>query len=563
MKILQWLQSADQTVIIKGQTAILEDQSLMLKKHETIMKEHGTAMRQIRDAVKQINAATGAPLRAEDDEAVQEIAYGFRLDICHEGTRSAILDRIWSWIAEEKPTAQIFWLQDVAGTGKSTIAATVADHCLNNGQLAGRFFFSPNSEATSNLKIFCETVAKDMAAQIPSIRLALENAINDSQSVKAPFHQKFRKFLIDPLSEADEPVVFVFDALDNCDVIGHRTLIQFLLKHLPSIPMTKVFLTSRPLSSIRILLESSPLVTGHDIQLYSPYEPISNPDITIYVNQHYNFHYLTQDQRTSLVARSKGLFLWAATASRLFQGSRQYDELLSMLLGPEYGGDMDMLYLGILKRARIDRRAHRNFMNVLQIIVTAVEPLSISTIEVYLPRNRLVNTFIQDLCSVVKDGDPHRPIHVIHPTFREFLTQSARANGFLVEPFPSHSLLAMACLTCLLDQLRYDIAGLHKPRTQPPYYNYKTRGVVETKLQRSLFDAILYASKHWAFHVIKSVDDPEVTKALRRFLDTKFLNWMEFLSLCQLVTQGLGGLLSLSEFVQNSVKSAHPNLVSP
>jgi hypothetical protein len=355
--------------------------------------------------------------------------------------------------------------------------------------------------------------------------------------------------------------VFVFDALDNCDVAGHRTLIQFLLKHLPFIPMAKAFLTSRPLTSIAILLEPSPLVTGHDVQLYSPYGPNPNPDITIYVNRHYNFHYLTQDQRNELVARSKGLFLWAATACRLFQGSKQYDKLLSMLLGPEYGGDMDMLYLGILKRARVDRRAHRNFMNVLQLIVTAVEPLSMSTIEIYLPRNRLVNTFIQDLCSVVKDGDPHRPIHVIHPTFREFLMQSDRANGFLVEPFPSHSLLAIACLTCLLEQLRYDIAGLHKPHTQPPHFNYKTRGVVETKLQRSLFDAILYASKHWTTHVIKSVDDPEVMKALRRFLNTKVLNWMEFLSLCNLIAEGLRGLLSLSDLVHRSLKSAHPNLV--
>jgi hypothetical protein len=204
--------------------------------------------------------------------------------------------------------------------------------------------------------------------------------------------------------------------------------------------------TSRPLASIKDLLASSPLVTGHDIQLYSIHDNSSNNDITIYVDQHYNLRYLTQEQRAKLAIRSNGLFIWAATACRLFQNNRHHDVLVKLLLGPEFASDMDALYLGILKKALVDPGAYQNFMSVLQVIIVAVEPISISTIEIYLPHNRLVDAFVQDLASVVKDGDPHRPIHVIHPSFREFLTQSSRANGFLVELSSSHALLARACL---------------------------------------------------------------------------------------------------------------------
>lgn len=560
MKILQWVQTADQTVMIKSQTALLEDQSLTLKTYGQMMQEHSTAMRQVQEALKKVNRDAGSTVKEE--EALLELAYGVRLDLCQEGTRVEVLDMIRSWIEDTATLKQIFWLSDIAGTGKSTIAATIADGCIDTGQLAGRFFFSPNSESTSNLSIFCETVANDMLGHLTSIKSAIETAIVECESKKYPLHRKFKRLLIDPLEQIDETVIFIFDALDNCDITGHRTLLQLLIKHLPSVPTVKVFLTSRPLASIKDLLDTSLLVTGHDIQLYSVQESGSNPDIAIYINQQYNFHYLSQVQRNELVIRSKGLFIWAATASRLFENNRSYDDLLSMLFSPEYAGDMDQLYLGILRRALVDPKAHNEFMNVLQVITTVIEPVSISTIEVYFPRNRLVNAFVQDLCSVVKDGDPHRPIHVIHPTFREFLTHSLRANGFLVEPFPSHALLAMACLTCLFEQLEYDIAGQHQPGMQLPSFNYKTRNAVETRLQRRSFDAIYYASKYWASHVIHSAEDPNVVKMLRRFLNENILNWMEFLSLCKVIPHGVQSLLNFSAFVQASVKLAHSKLVS-
>jgi hypothetical protein len=309
-----------------------------------------------------------------------------------------------------------------------------------------------------------------MLAQLPSIRSGVEAAIYESQSRRFPFHQKFKRLLVDPLERIDTPVVFVFDALDNCDVAGHRTLLQLLLKHLPSIPLVKVMITSRPLASIKDLLAPSPLVTGHDIQLYSICGNSPNDNITIYVNQHYNLRYLTQKQRADLAIRSNGLFIWAATACRLFQNNRQHDVLVELLLDPEFANDMDALYLGILKKALVDPGAHQNFMGVLQVIIAAVEPISISTIEIYLPHNRLVDAFVQDLASVVKDGDPYRPIHVIHPSFREFLSQSSRANGFLVEPFPSHALLARACL-------HYNIAKHLEVRRNLPAGNYKARDI--------------------------------------------------------------------------------------
>lgn len=59
---------------------------------------------------------------------------------CHPNTRVELLEKIDRWIRD--PTAKTnFWLNGMAGTGKSTISRTVAGSALANGCLGASFFF--------------------------------------------------------------------------------------------------------------------------------------------------------------------------------------------------------------------------------------------------------------------------------------------------------------------------------------------------------------------------------------------------------------------------------------
>lgn len=517
MEVLQWIQVARQGVMIE----------------------------EIRDDVKYLKASRGPP--TEDETAFLELVYGTRLDICQEGTRSEVLKRIRGWMDDDSTQEQIFWLKDVAGTGKSTIAATVSHECMDSKRLAGRFFFTPNSKASSGLKDFSVTVARDISNQQSALRTAIDEAIRTISGTVFPIQQQFSRMVIEPLRRLNASVVFVFDALDNCDEDGHRRLIKLLIQYLPSIPKAKVFLTSRPLESIKSLLDDCHMVTGNDIELYAIEDKTLNPDIAVYINNSFHVRHITFEQRMALAMRSNGLFIWAATACRLFQNNRRPGEILDLLLRSKSADNLDGLYLEILKKALIDSRAHQSFMNVLQIVISAIEPVSISTIEILLPENQGVNAFIQDLCSVLKDGDPYRPIHVLHPTFREFLTQGTRANGFLVQPSTSHSLLARACLSCLLRGLRYNIIG-SRGMTQgdPPMFNdAKARSELESNISRPMLQAMLYAAKYWTHHLLLSVYDQELAGLFGQFLKEKLLNWMELLSICEVVPFGIESISSL------------------
>ena len=48
--------------------------------------------------------------------------------VCLGGTRTALIDDISKWIytADDSQAAEIFWLSDVAGSGKTAITQTVA-----------------------------------------------------------------------------------------------------------------------------------------------------------------------------------------------------------------------------------------------------------------------------------------------------------------------------------------------------------------------------------------------------------------------------------------------------
>ena len=58
-----------------------------------------------------------------------------------KGIRRDILIQLENWLKDEQDK-QVFWLNGLAGTGKSTIAQTFAELSFADGRLAASFFCS-------------------------------------------------------------------------------------------------------------------------------------------------------------------------------------------------------------------------------------------------------------------------------------------------------------------------------------------------------------------------------------------------------------------------------------
>ncbi|KAG8846303.1 hypothetical protein FRB91_000943 [Serendipita sp. 411] len=448
----------------------------------------------------------------EDDDGMvgpdSMIAYGHRVDLCEEGTRVEILDAIRNWATNFTSTRQIFWLNDAAGTGKSTIAATMANEWSIDNRLAGRFFFSPNSRVTQTTKEFCLFVANDIARHQPSLADTIQDEIRSILSEQHVwFDVQLQRLIIDPIGklEGDKCTFIIVDGLDNCVLSEERVgLLNSFVQHLPSAPHLKLLLTSRPVQDIADILASSPLVHGSDIQLLN-IRNSHHPDVAYYVEK--RLTRISSEHRAMIIAKSGGLFLYAATVCRMLERSRHQTDILKIIsdigVTDKLERRMDILYLSVLKQALIDKNAGDMMMSVLSIIIVAYQPLSSNTISRLLPGNIYVEDFVQDLGGVLKDGHPDRPIKVLHPTFREFiLSNEDRANGFLLHSAQSSAAMAYACISTLEHMLEDDLFQLVKlGRLLPRNEDIKEADRV---VHQSTTAAERYASAFWAHHVATS-----------------------------------------------------------
>ncbi|KAG8860661.1 hypothetical protein FRB91_001776 [Serendipita sp. 411] len=468
---------------------------------------------------------------------IPKTVYGIKVDVCEEGTRKEILAVIREWAEDLHTERQIFWLNDAAGTGKSTVAATVAKEWQNRSMLAGRFFFSPNDVAERTTDNFCLMVAEDIVVNQPAISGLVRQAIKATPRDHFSFVQQFEKLIIDPLRKyaGAHAVCIVIDALDNCDDRQERKqLLQSLKQFLPSVKSLKVFLTSRPFQDISDELKECPLVYGA-VQLFDAQKP-GYHDIAIYVNKKLESNPKVSDlDRRTITERSGGLFLYAATICRMLENEhrRHIPALLKSLTTREPHNilerQMDELYISVLKYACIGNNADAALMDVLSIVVIAFQPVSINTIRAYLPGNDQVDDIIHDLGAVLKSGGADQPIKVLHPTFREFLLSRKETVGsFSVETRTSHMKLAYGCMKHMEQSLRYNILGIEGLGCLPLF----KEGFVglDQRLQKTVSPATNYAIAFWVHHVECSEPSRPLWDVVLNFLGGKLLNWIEVMS---------------------------------
>ena len=84
---------------------------------------------------------------------------------CLENTRVDVLRQIFDW-ADGQDERCIFWLNGLAGTGKSTIARTVALEYFERKRLRASFFFSRGSGDVSYASKFFTSIAIRLANNV-------------------------------------------------------------------------------------------------------------------------------------------------------------------------------------------------------------------------------------------------------------------------------------------------------------------------------------------------------------------------------------------------------------
>ncbi|KAL7803533.1 hypothetical protein V8C44DRAFT_274727 [Trichoderma aethiopicum] len=506
---------------------------------------------------------------------------------CLPGTRSDIIQQIKQWSTSPE-SKSIFWLNGMAGTGKSTISRTVAQSFSNDSILGASFFFKRGEGDRGRTTFLFTTLAAQLVRRMPSLAPKIRQVLEfEPQIHEKPLSDQFQMLILDPLRQyagswQSPDLLIVIDALDECGFEGSmRTLINTLsqAQHTKN-PRLKFFLTSRPELPIRIGFEdirgkydnmllavvSTPTIE-HDIELFMRYQLDT-------IKQDYNKS-VTQHRKISddwpgavviqkLVASAIPLFIVAATICRFLNDRRlggpshQLDRLLryrdAKLSGLEmtYRPVLDCLIVGLSLSSK--QEVLDKFRYLIGSIIALATPLSIRSLSQILSvTTDIIEDQLDLLHSVLSvPNDLDTPVRLLHLAFRDFLIDPEKKYDlerypFWVDEAAAHSTLFVQCIRLLSTNgvLKEDICSLQMPGAL-------LADIDQTVINESLPAAVQYACLYWTHHWILSDSSMCDGDQTHQFLTKHLLNWLEALSLIGRIAESIYMIDSLLDTIDGA-----------
>ncbi|OWT42589.1 vegetative incompatibility protein HET-E-1 [Pochonia chlamydosporia 170] len=490
---------------------------------------------------------------------------------CHPDTRVDLLRQINKWV-DEPCGKSIYWLQGMAGTGKSTIARTVAYDLDKRGSLGASFFFKRGEGDRGKGARFFPTVVAQLVHNCPGLTERVRNAIDTNHSIaEKAIHEQFKKLILHPLKDARlEPTtkIVVVDALDECDCEEDAQTIIGLLPQLKLLKTARVkfFVTSRPEFPIRYQFNT---ISGQyqDLVLQDVPELIIEDDISKFLAHKLakirdDFSKTTcqlpsawpgQTKLQKLVKMAIPLFVFAATSCRFIEDKRYGgggpDGRLEQIIQHQVRGQRSTIYemYHLVLSKSVREETVDEFRDIIGSIAILGTPLSSSALACLLEIPKItVDERLEMLHSVLSiPTDQDAPIRLLHLSFRDYLVnpENHKSDPFWIDEKESHGLLVTRCLDLLMNgSLKRDICGLEMPG--------KLRKDVNSEaINRYLPAEGQYACLYWVHHLKSSSIRLHDGHQAFQFLGDYFLYWLEALSLIGRLFDAIGLVEELQSLV--------------
>ena len=491
---------------------------------------------------------------------------------CLRGTRRDILWQIECWLTEERGQ-QVFWLNGLAGTGKSTITQTFAETSFADGKLGASFFCSRDFENRSNLQTIFPTLAFQLARRYSSFRKVLLQVLRASPDVgRESLCSQLEKLIVGPLKTTRIPTLIIIDALDECkDKEPASAILSVLSRYVDEIPRVKFFITGRPEPRIRsgfrleLLRPITEVLRLHDVK-----RSLVDSDIRLFfrtqlsnIAKTRSDCNLTEDWPGPFVInilsnKTAGLFIYASTVVK-FVASEYHipTDRLNLIISPQQStthegkSGIDLLYTQVLDHAFCnvyagDEEFYCYLRSVLGAVLLAFNPLPMEVLSTLLKKSGISTTvrFLHSLL-LIPDNEAD-PIRVFHKSFPDFLMDSERCKDtrFYINPSVHHQEILFSCLNLMKGRLKRNTCNLDD------YVILRNVRDISTRWKEHIGDALGYACKFWSKHLVEissnSGDVEEVCGAIDEFFKTCLLFWIEVVAVM--------GSLELSVHAINDVQ---------
>lgn len=464
----------------------------------------------------------------------------------------------------------------MAGTGKSTIAHTVARDYFEQGRLAASFFFSRGGGDAGNASKFVTTIAIQLAVHIPLVERHIWDAIIACSIIASQsLADQWRQLVLRPLLKLEgndtyPSYVMIIDALDECEDENDIRIILRLLAEARSLKKVqlRVLITSRPEVPIRNGFCKISDAEHYDFILHDMEAAIVDHDIFIFLEHQMGLigqewclgaSWPGEQALKRLVINASGLFIWAATAYRfIYDGRHRAAKRLSRMLEgststrtPEH--HLNDVYIKVLKSTIHEEDLEEDkedtysmLKQVLGTIILLYSQLSTKSLSelLSLPIGAIEGG-LADLHAILDiPKDTSRALRLHHPSFRDFLLNKDRCSdpNFWVDEEQAHQTLAASCIQLMSQTLKKDICEMHAPGSQ-------TSQVESSWVNKCLPPAVQYACLYWVQHLQRSGSQVHDNEEVHCFFQAHLLHWLEALGWMGKSSEGIQAILFLEAHV--------------
>jgi NACHT domain len=505
---------------------------------------------------------------------------------CLPGTRTEILRIIEDWIKD--PTARrVYWLNGIAGIGKTTIAQTIAELASDIRILGASFFCSHGFNDRRELVHIFRTLAFQLACQYSGYRSHLVDVIKSRPDVASySLSEQFQQLLLEPLLGSSLKTVIIIDALDECiDPEPASAVLSILAQYVHRLPLVKFFITGRPEPQINAGFRIPSLIPHTETMILHNIKSSSvDRDVATYFRARFSElvairtdlglgeGWPGEQDIAILVRRSSGLFIYAETTFRFIslKNTNPRRQLL-IVNSPDTSVNkallpVDALYTQILHLGynASDVYAYKldglfeQFRTIVGSIVLLFDPMSIDDLALLLNLDPMdVLTSLSSLHSLLVVPDQTSDfVRVIHKSFPDYITDPKRCTDdrFRIDSSTRHAEMTLLCMDLMNKVLKRNICNL------PRYVMNDDVSDLSERKKRFISNALEYACKFWADHLhMAKISDKELISKIVTSLNTFFrrysLPWLEVLSILGKLAVAVHALNKVVQWL--SVASRH------
>ncbi|KAK4656868.1 HNWD NOD-like receptor pc15 [Podospora pseudocomata] len=502
-----------------------------------------------------------------------------------EEAKGGLLDDAYRWVFDtpdfrdwhDQSESRLLWIKGDPGKGKTMLlcgiineleGVIVADgHCRNLAYFFCQATDSRINNAIAVLRGLIYLLAQQQPRLIPHIRKYTDKAKSLSDA-NAWF--VLSDILGGMLGDPNlKPTCLVVDALDEC-VIDLPKLLDFIV--CISSDRIKWLLTSRNETIIEKKLKSNNARTRLSLELKENAMEVSHA-VDVYIDDKLSGLEALQDDallkdqvRDILHNKANGTFLWVAlVVQELSMDGVESWHVLQIV--EEVPPGLDGMYKRMLDEIRRNKRDSEFCWRILSVVTVAYRPLHLDEIGGLsgLPEQIVRSTEnIQKIVAkcgsflTVRDNQ----IYLVHQSAKDYLSDQASPLLFPSGVAVTHHDISDRSLKLLSGKLQRDVYGLFIPGYPIDHVRVPDPDPLAT---------VRYSCVYWVDHLCnwQSSDDskhPDIFQdsgIVDDFLRQHYLHWLEALSLCKSMPQGILSLARLESILQHRwITSQLPSLVT-